>query len=161
MVERLERAYVGACLVILAILLGTVVGTTFLYHRYLPSPSGFITPENGEPLIAAVYRTAPFRTPGLEPIGPRVFQAVIVAQAWSFNPPKLEIPSGSLVHFVATSADVTHGLIIPGTAINMMLVPGHVTRESYRFDRPGSYRMICHEYCGFFHHNMTAEVIVR
>jgi cytochrome c oxidase subunit II len=30
-----------------------------------------------------------------------------------------------------------------------------------RFDRPGEYPMICHEYCGIAHHTMSGKIIVE
>jgi cytochrome c oxidase subunit II len=30
-----------------------------------------------------------------------------------------------------------------------------------RFERPGSYPMFCHEYCGIAHHTMWGKVIVE
>ncbi|CAF0691889.1 cupredoxin domain-containing protein [Candidatus Methylacidithermus pantelleriae] len=161
MVEKIERVYVWACIVLLISLFGLIILASALFHRSLPYSSQPILPRPNEPLILRVYQTSPFQAPGVHQVGPGIVQAAIVAQAWSFNPPRLEIPTKTRVLFIATSADVTHGLIIPGTPINMMLIPGHVTQELYQFDRPGIYPMICHEYCGLFHQDMTGEILVR
>ena len=32
---------------------------------------------------------------------------------------------------------------------------------SYRFDEPGEYLLICHEYCGLGHHMMYGRIIVE
>ena len=50
---------------------------------------------------------------------------------------------------------------VEGTRVNMMLIPGQITRNRYRFERPGEYTIICHEYCGVGHHTMYGKVVVK
>ena len=45
--------------------------------------------------------------------------------------------------------------------MNMMLIPGQVARNTYTFDEPGRYLLVCHEFCGSGHHLMSGEVIVE
>jgi cytochrome c oxidase subunit 2 len=85
----------------------------------------------------------------------------MVAGIWSFTPNLIRVPAGSTVTFVATSRDVVHGLFIPKTTVNVMLLPGQVARVTARFDRPGEYPLFCHEYCGIAHHTMSGNVIVE
>ena len=68
---------------------------------------------------------------------------------------------GLIRSLIATSRDVVHGLIVPGANVNTMLLPGQVARVTARFDRPGEYPMICHEYCGIAHHTMSGKIIVE
>jgi cytochrome c oxidase subunit 2 len=42
-----------------------------------------------------------------------------------------------------------------------MLLPGQIASATTRFDRPGTYRIICHEFCGPGHQNMVATIIVE
>ncbi len=60
----------------------------------------------------------------------------------------------------ATSADVVHGLLIEGTNINTMLVPGYVSELPVRFKAPGDHVMPCQEFCGIGHQGMWAKVKV-
>jgi cytochrome c oxidase subunit 2 len=85
----------------------------------------------------------------------------MVAGIWSFTPNEIRVPAGSTVTFVATSRDVVHGLMVHRANINVMLLPGQVARVTGRFDQPGEYPVICHEYCGIAHHTMWAKVIVE
>jgi cytochrome c oxidase subunit 2 len=82
----------------------------------------------------------------------------------------LHIPAGSQVTFYATSMDVQHGFKITETNINMMVLPGQVSTLTTRFDKPGTYNVICHEYCGAGatgsivgtgHHTMYGQIIVE
>jgi cytochrome c oxidase subunit II len=122
-----------------------------------------INPPTGMQQIdpTKVSHTPPFDKPGLRKLQDGSYEAYYVAQVFTFNPALLEVPAGSLVTFYATSADVVHGFFIPGTDINMMVVPGWVTTASHRFTRAGTYLLICHEYCGIGHQNMFAKIEVR
>ena len=62
--------------------------------------------------------------------------------------------------FYVTSKDVQHGFQIEGTNVNMQIVPGQVSMLSHRFDKPGEYLWVCHEYCGTGHAAMYGKVIV-
>ena len=53
-------------------------------------------------------------------------------------PNEIRIPAGSEVTFTTTSADVLHGLAIEGTRVNLMLIPGQITKFTYRFESPVS-----------------------
>jgi cytochrome c oxidase subunit II len=159
--ERYERIFFWFSAVMLAFFLCTLAYVTVFMHIHLPGPAGRIIPKPGENLAAAVLTTPPFNHPGLREIAPGRYEAVILAQQWIFYPRKIEIPVGSEVTFKLTSADVIHGFFIPGTRINLMVVPGYISVETYRFTRSGNYRILCHEYCGREHQTMTAEVLVR
>jgi cytochrome c oxidase subunit II len=64
------------------------------------------------------------------------------------------------VKFRLTSADVIHGLLIVGTNVNTMVVPGFVAEVRTRFKAPGDYRMPCDAFCGVGHQGMWAHVDV-
>jgi len=51
----------------------------------------------------------------------------LVAQQYSFTPECILVPTDTPITFRATSADVVHGLLIEGTTINLMMVPGYVS----------------------------------
>jgi cytochrome c oxidase subunit 2 len=41
-----------------------------------------------------------------------------------------------------------------------MVLPNIVSYAQARFDKPGVYNILCHEYCGVNHHQMRAGVEV-
>jgi cytochrome c oxidase subunit II len=128
---------------------------------HLPSHAEMIHYRPGQKLRRVLLKTPPFDHPGVREVAPGKYEAVLVAQTWSFTPDQITIPAGADVTFVATSADVIHGFLIPGTRVNMMLIPGEVSQFNYRFRKPGEYLLICHEYCGRLHHTMSAKVVVQ
>lgn len=84
----------------------------------------------------------------------------VIGQQYSFTPACLLVPADTPVTFRATSADVVHGFLVAQTNINTMLVPGYVSVQNARFDRPGEHLMPCHEFCGVGHEGMWARVKV-
>jgi cytochrome c oxidase subunit II len=159
--ERAERFFItiaGVCLVVFLIVLAY---TSVHMGIHLPGPAGRIIPRPGEPLARAVLRTPPFNHVGVHQTGPHSYEADFLAQAWMFMPSDIEVPAGADVTFVATSIDVTHGFFIAGTRVNMMLIPGYISKTSYTFREPGKYLLLCHEYCGILHHTMQGTVTVR
>ena len=109
----------------------------------------------------AIAQTPPFNDPGVIQVAPGLYEVRMTAQIWSFAPREIRVPAGSRVHFTATSKDVVHGLFVPGVDLNAMLLPGQVTHVEARFDTPGEYPIICHEYCGIAHHTMAGTIIVE
>jgi cytochrome c oxidase subunit 2 len=83
-----------------------------------------------------------------------------VGQQFSFTPPCLVVPTDTPVTLRATSADVVHGLLITGTTVNTMLVPGYIAVLPMRFRTPGDYTMPCQEFCGLGHEGMWAKIRV-
>lgn len=108
-----------------------------------------------------VMATAPFDQPGVYPLGNNEYEVVMVAQIFRFLPETVTVPAGATVHFRVTSPDVVHGIAVPQTNLNMMVIPGHVTDLTYTFKQPGEYVLLCNEYCGVGHHVMMGKLIVQ
>jgi len=107
----------------------------------------------------------PFDKAYLEPkvskIDDTTYQVFAVAQMWVFQPAQIYIPVGSEVDFFITSKDVVHGFNIAEKNVNLMAVYGNINKSTVRFDKPGIYKITCHEYCGVGHQLMQGEVIVN
>lgn len=110
---------------------------------------------------AKLDQTPPFDNPAIRQLGDGEYEADIVAYAFGYNPAEMEVPAGSTVHFMVTSSDVVHGFEIPGTNVNMMVLPGEVNHVSHKFDKPGEYLILCNEYCGIGHQMMYTKLIVK
>jgi len=149
-----ELAWILPSIAIPVGMLAALTVTAFGTGIHLPSMAGRVDPRR-------LAETAPFDAPGVVQIAPGVFEARMTSQIWSFTPAEIRVPAGATVTFVVTSRDVVHGLYIPHAHVNAMLLPGQVTRVTARFDTPGEYPIICHEYCGIAHHAMAGRVIVE
>jgi cytochrome c oxidase subunit 2 len=102
-----------------------------------------------------------YETPKVTKLDDKTYQVYAVAQMWQFQPSQIYIPVGSEVDFFLTSKDVVHGFNIAYKNVNMMAVYGNINKTTVKFDKPGVYKITCHEYCGVGHQNMQAEVIVN
>ena len=91
--------------------------------------------------------------------GGRVTARVIATQ-FMFVPRCIAVPQGKPVTLRFATPDVIHGLLITGTNVNTMVVPGFVAQVHTEFTRTGDLLMPCHEYCGFGHSEMWASVQV-
>src|SRR5215831_17418702 len=75
----------------------------------------------------------------LEPDGSVTVRAI--GQQYSFTPVCTLVPAQTPITLRATSADVVHGILIHGTNVNTMLVPGYVSVQFARFEKTGDYLM--------------------
>lgn len=154
-VDRYEGIWMRVIAVMLAIFLITVTISGFAVGFQVPGVYQRIDPTK-------LYEAgSPFAEPGLRELAPGKYEAYIRAQIWQFTPNEIRIPAGSTVTFYVTSQDVQHGIKIAETNINMMALPGQISRLTTRFDKPGTYNFVCHEYCGQLHHTMYGRIIVE
>jgi cytochrome c oxidase subunit 2 len=83
-----------------------------------------------------------------------------IATQFMFVPQCIAVPARKKVTLRFASPDVIHGLLITGTNVNTMVVPGFVAQVHTEFTSTGDLLMPCHEYCGFGHSEMLATVQV-
>ncbi len=89
----------------------------------------------------------------------------VVGAMWYWQLSRAQVQSGRPVLFNVTSADVNHGLGIYDQDLRLLTqtqaMPGYVNKLAYTFTQPGTYSLMCLEYCGLVHHGMmgTLEVI--
>ncbi|MGO1758704.1 cytochrome c oxidase subunit II [Mammaliicoccus vitulinus] len=130
---------------------------TGLHKGHKPAASGraYVNPDK-------VEQIEPFNKPGLHKVDGKDYdyELVIVASAFNYQSGKIEIPKGSKVKIIATSKDTLHGFSLPGTNVNMMLEPGHISEYSKTFNHKGEYLIICNEYCGVGHADMKSMIKV-
>ena len=153
-IHRWETAFLVAGAIVLFACGAALVYATFGADIHLPGDHGRIDPEQ-------LATTPPFDQPGVRRLDDGRWQAVVIARAWSFEPAEIRVPAGVEVLFTATSVDILHGFNIERTRLNLMLIPGQVSQNSYTFDEPGEHLLICHEYCGIGHHLMYGRIIVE
>lgn len=153
-VHQYEKAFLGVSIVLLIACALALVYSTVVMGIHLPGAHGRIDP-------ARLTTTPPFDQPGVREVAPREYEVVMIGRAWSFEPNEIRIPAGSRVTFIASSTDVIHGIQVTKTRINVMLIPGQISRVEYTFREPGEHLLICHEFCGLGHHTMGGRVIVE
>ena len=86
--------------------------------------------------------------------------ARIVMTQFAFVPRCILVPEGQPVTLRLSSPDVIHGILVTGTNVNTMVVPGYVSQVHTVFRTLGNLLMSCHEFCGLGHSQMLARVQV-
>ncbi|MBU8900447.1 cytochrome c oxidase subunit II [Corallococcus sp. H22C18031201] len=86
---------------------------------------------------------------------------------WKFSYPEgpngvnvLHVPANRPVRLLITSRDVIHSFFVPSFRIKMDALPGRYTQAWFEATKPGTYQVLCTEYCGLSHSKMLAEVVV-
>ena len=86
--------------------------------------------------------------------------ARIVATQFAFVPRCVVLPADTPVTMRFSSPDVIHGILVSGTNVNTMVVPGYVSQVHTVFRKTGDLLMPCHEFCGLGHSEMVGRVRV-
>ena len=121
----------------------------------VPTDEGRVNPNT-------LNETPPWSEPGLRTIVEgEEYDLYIVASRFSFDPNQVAVPRGATVNIYATSADVQHGFILRDTNVNMMVIPGQVSKLSAKFDKVGTFDFVCQEYCGLGHAVMFGKIVVE
>ena len=77
-----------------------------------------------------------------------------------FQPQCIVVPANRPVTLRFAAPDVIHGILVTGTNVNTMVVPGYVSQVHTVFTKTGNLLMPCHEFCGLGHSEMWATVRV-
>lgn len=180
-IDELERQWIIIVAAVLGVFFAAVLAGLLIFGVRLPS-----TPDT-DYFVNPLALDSEFGAPGLRDMGNNQYTAHIVAQMWTFNLGSdetyktyfenkfpgttysgvdganqvIRVPLDSTVTFIITSRDVTHGFIIERQNANIEVVPGHIGQTTVKFDEPGEFRILCHEYCGQAHQQMHALIVVE
>ncbi|MGE0259796.1 MAG: cytochrome C oxidase subunit II [Alphaproteobacteria bacterium] len=154
-VVRSELRWAVAVSVFVAILFALTLFAALALHRNPPSNAERIDPKT-------LHLTGEFTEPNLgttvEPNG-QITTRIVTTQ-FAFVPNCVVVPEGRDVTLRLASPDVIHGILVAGTNVNTMVVPGYVSQVHTVFRTTGDLLMPCHEFCGLGHSQMLARVRV-
>lgn len=140
---------------VVAVILFAILYAAIAMHMNPPSNREYIDPKT-------LHLSAEFTETNLgtrvDPNGQVV--ARVIATQFEFVPNCIILPAGRDVTLRFTSPDVIHGILVSGTNVNTMIVPGYVAQVHTRFMKTGDLLMPCHEFCGLGHSQMMATVRV-
>jgi cytochrome c oxidase subunit II len=126
-------------------------------------------------ILAAIGGFVLYKLPGIKDVpkagaaGEQVDVRVDAHQFyWQFSYPngavsidELHAPANRIVTLAIYSHDVDHSWWIPELHGKFDAIPGKVNRTWFRADQAGTYRGQCGEFCGIFHAQMTARILVE
>lgn len=118
-------------------------------------------------LAAGVVISSTSLTPWPHAVEANGKDAVIVnvtGAMWFWEIDRETVPLGVPVVFNARTTDVTHGFGVMDEQDQLLfqtqVMPGYVNQVEHIFAKPGTYRVVCMEYCGVAHHAMTNQFTV-
>ncbi|MCB1000523.1 MAG: cytochrome c oxidase subunit II [Ilumatobacteraceae bacterium] len=152
-IDPYEKNWMRVSIVLLVAFAAAITVAGFAAGFQLPGPESRVDPRT-------LLDTEPWKTPGVFEVAEGEYEAYVVAQAWSFSPLEIVVPVGADVTIYVTSSDLQHGFKITDTNINMMVLPGQVSKLEYTFDEVGEFPYLCTEYCGQGHAAMYGRVTV-
>jgi cytochrome c oxidase subunit 2 len=162
MSDALERKIVASELrwglvafAVISIIMLAVIAAGVVMHINPPSNIEYSDPK--ELHLSAEFTEANLGTT-VDPKGQ--VTARVVATQFAFVPRCIVLPADRRVTLRFASPDVIHGILVTGTNVNTMIVPGYVSQVHTVFRTTGDLLMPCHEYCGLGHSQMTATVRV-
>lgn len=87
----------------------------------------------------------------------------IVAERFVFTPSRVTVSQGSTIEFRLKSEDTSHGFLIVGTDIDVVIPKRRQGEAKVTFvaDTLGSFRFECSKLCGAGHHFMRGTIDVK
>jgi len=138
-----------------AIIFGAIFWAAVAMERIPPSNGATIDPKTLH--VSGEFAEANLGTT-VDPSG-SVVSRLVTAQ-FQFTPSCIVVPQGRPVTLRLSSPDVIHGILVIGTNVNTMVVPGYISQVRTVFNHTGDLLMPCHEFCGLGHSQMLATVRV-
>ena len=151
--SELRWAMIVACIV--TIIVVAILYAAIAMHVNPPSNREYVDPKTLH--LSAEFTESNLGT-RVDPNGQIV--ARVIATQFEFVPNCIVLPAQRDVTLRFTSPDVIHGILVTGTNVNTMIVPGYVAQVHTRFTKTGDLLMPCHEFCGMGHSQMLATVRV-
>lgn len=132
-------------------------------HQNSSAESYRVNPQAFYQRVQDWTRTQQQTPQGLRPAGNEVY---IVAYRFAWFPNPLVLKAGVEYRIHLSSRDVNHGFSLhrDGTTaqkVNFQVVPGYDYVLTMRFTEPGTYHLVCQEYCGLSHQIMVGKIIVE
>mgnify|MGYP006284078727 CR=1 FL=1 len=84
----------------------------------------------------------------------------LIARLWSWHP-ILELEAGKTYRLHLSAMDYQHGFSLQPENINIQVLPGYEHVVKVTPNRPGTYAIICNEFCGIGHHKMVSKLYVK
>ena len=79
--------------------------------------------------------------------------------------PVVTVPARAQIEFRVTTLDVNHGFSLYAPDGHLLAqtqaMPGYMNRLRVTFDQPGTYTVLCLEFCGMSHHRMRGVIEVK
>jgi cytochrome c oxidase subunit 2 len=125
-------------------------------EAYAVTPAAFLETTNAfiASHAAGEYQGVPIAEPA--PGG----DAWLVAQMWRFWP-VLKLKKDQTYRIHVSSLDLQHGFSLQPMNMNFHVLPGYDHVLTITPTQTGEFPIICNEFCGANHHQMTGRILVE
>ncbi|MCB1875628.1 MAG: hypothetical protein KDH88_06600 [Chromatiales bacterium] len=154
-IDVLEKRWMWLVGLMVVIMLGTIFYTA-LANAVHP-PSNVETIDSTRLHLSEEFAEDKL---GVETMADGSVRVTMVAARYGIFPQHIEVPLKTPVTFRIATPDVLHGLHIPFSNMDTMVIPGFVSEVTTQFQFEGEQPMFCNEYCGLGHHYMWSRVKV-
>lgn len=93
----------------------------------------------------------------------KIVEVTGIQYAWEMSEDHFKV--GDQVQFEVTATDVTHGFGLYNEKMELVAqtqaMPEYTNTVYYTFREPGTYQILCLEYCSTGHHVMVKEIVVE
>jgi cytochrome c oxidase subunit 2 len=126
-------------------------------EAYRTTPEAF--QKKAEDMVAKhkVREETDLKIPVVHP--PAGADVYLIARLWSWWP-MLELEAGKTYRLHLMSMDWLHGFSLQPENINIQVHPGYEHVLTVTPTAPGTYSIVCNEYCGINHHTMVSRLYV-
>ncbi len=164
-----ETAWVAStiAIVVLAAIFVWVITRSRMESEYAPiQNSGYVWRKRlflllviaGIPLMGATLMNLPYTASAA--VSDDALHVEAKGFQWYWEISASEAQVGQPVVFHVTSADVNHGFGIYDKSMRLIAqtqaMPGYTNELVHVFNTPGTYQILCLEFCGVAHHQMKA-----
>lgn len=117
-------------------------------------------------LVVTIYtlRDLPYNQPA-NTKAEDIIAVDVVSFQFGWDISEKEFSVGDTVQFDVVTKDVTHGFGLYNPDMDIIAqtqaMPGYTNTIYVTFDEPGTYVVLCLEYCGLAHHIMRDEIVVK
>ena len=128
-------------------------------EAYAVKPADFI--KRAEKFVLANTGTEYLLDEGIVPeVAAPPGEIYLVARQFAWYP-TLKLRSGETYRMHVSSADFQHGFSLLPMNMNFQVVPGYDHVITMKPQAPGTYPIVCNEFCGVGHQNMVGKIIVE
>ena len=128
-------------------------------EAYRVTPADYI--KRVEKFVKANTGTESLVEDGIAPIVAAPPGEVYLLAKQFFWFPILKLRAGETYRLHISAADFQHGFSLQPMNMNFQIVPGYDHVLTIQPQAPGTYPIVCNEFCGIGHQNMVGKIIVE
>lgn len=155
-----EKVWVGIAVIWAVMLFGWMAGWTYMGNQNPTGKTVRITSEHMKEKFDRYRKKASKTEEGfLKPAGNDVY---IVARQFGWYGLPVELEAGKEYKVHLGSMDMQHGFSVRkedvlSKQMSLQILPGYEWTVPMTFHEPGTYHVVCNEFCGFGHSTMHAK----